>query len=60
MKKAVVYCLCAGLLCPAALAQLSRISVKGNQFVTADGKPIVFRGLDTSDADKLERNDHWN
>lgn len=39
---------------------LSRISVKENQFITADGKPIVFRGLDTSDPDKLERNGHWN
>src|SRR5688500_791316 len=34
---------------------LSRIRVQGNRFVTAEGKPIVFRGLDTSDPDKLER-----
>lgn len=41
-------------------AKLSQISVKGNKFVTADGKTIVFRGLDTSDPDKLERDGHWN
>ncbi|HEY5918630.1 MAG TPA: cellulase family glycosylhydrolase, partial [Chryseolinea sp.] len=39
---------------------LSRISVSGNKFVTADGKTIVFRGLDTSDPDKLSRENHWN
>lgn len=43
------------------LAQdLSRISVQGNKFVTAEGKTIVFRGLDASDPDKLQRNGHWN
>ena len=39
---------------------LSQVSVKGNNFVTADGKTIVFRGLDTSDPDKLARDGHWN
>lgn len=47
-----------------ALAQtgtsLSQVSVKGNKFVTADGKPIVFRGLDASDPDKLSKAGHWN
>ncbi len=38
----------------------SRISVNGNHFVNADGKTIVFRGLDTSDPDKLVRQGHWN
>jgi hypothetical protein len=40
-------------------AELSRVSVKGTQFVTADGAAIIFRGLDTSDADKLARNHLW-
>jgi endoglucanase len=40
--------------------ELSRISVKGNKFVKADGVSIVFRGLDTSDPDKLSREGHWN
>ena len=40
--------------------ELSRISVKGNKFVTADGNPIIFRGLDTSDPNKLVKDGHWN
>jgi hypothetical protein len=36
-------------------SKLSKISVKGNSFVTADGKPIVFHGLNISDPDKLDR-----
>jgi len=40
--------------------KLSQVSVKANNFVTASGKTIVFRGLDTSDPDKLARDGHWN
>jgi endoglucanase len=39
---------------------LSRISVKGNTFITAEGNTIVFRGLNASDPDKLQRDGHWN
>lgn len=39
---------------------LSLVTVKGNKFVTADGKTIVFKGLDTSDPDKLATAGHWN
>lgn len=39
---------------------LSKISVKGNSFVTQSGNPIVFRGLNTSDPDKLEKDGHWD
>ncbi|MBD0284199.1 MAG: glycoside hydrolase family 5 protein [Flavisolibacter sp.] len=39
---------------------LSQVSVKGNKFITADGKVIIFRGLDTSDPDKLLNDGHWN
>ncbi|MFZ0829446.1 MAG: cellulase family glycosylhydrolase [Verrucomicrobiia bacterium] len=60
MNKAVIGWLCAGLFATGALAQPSRVSVQGNHFVTADGKSIVFRGLDASDPDKLERNGQWN
>lgn len=42
------------------IVKLSKISVKGNSFVTFEGKPIVFRGLDTSDPDKLEKDGHWD
>src|SRR5688572_32020030 len=51
------------IICAYTYAQpveLSRISVKGNKFVTADGKPIIFRGLDTSDPNKLVKDGHWN
>ncbi|MBR9998226.1 MAG: glycoside hydrolase family 5 protein [Cyclobacteriaceae bacterium] len=41
-------------------ATLSRISVKGNLFVDEAGQPMVFRGFNTSDPDKLEKNGHWN
>jgi hypothetical protein len=39
---------------------LSRVRVKGNAFVNAKDESIVFRGLDTSDPDKLAREGHWN
>jgi endoglucanase len=39
---------------------LSRIMVKGNKFVTADGSPIIFRGLNASDPENLSRSNHWN
>ena len=60
MKKAALVLLCAVLSATGVNAELSRVSVKGNHFVTADGKTVIFRGLDTSDPDKLERNDQWN
>ena len=43
-----------------AQSKLPRISVKGNSFVTPEGKSIVFRGLNTSDPDRLESSGHWN
>ncbi|MFY0685711.1 MAG: cellulase family glycosylhydrolase [Cyclobacteriaceae bacterium] len=41
-------------------AQLSRIGVKGNQFVDEQGKTVVFRGLNISDPDKLEKQGQWS
>ena len=38
---------------------LPQVSVSGNKFM-AGGKVIVFRGLDASDPDKLEKDGHWN
>jgi endoglucanase len=61
LKHTFLLSLCTTLACAsAAFGQLSRVTVKGNQFVTANGKPIIFRGLDTSDPDKLAREQHWN
>ena len=39
---------------------LDRISVNENDFVNKEGKTVVFRGLNTSDPDKLETQEHWN
>jgi hypothetical protein len=44
----------------AQILKQSQISVKGNKFVTSDGTPVVFRGLNSSDPDKLERQGHWD
>jgi endoglucanase len=40
-------------------AQLPRVAVKANQFV-AEGKPIIFHGMSSSDPEKLSRDQHWN
>lgn len=39
---------------------MKRLQVKGNLFVTEDLDTLVFRGLNASDPDKLEREGHWN
>jgi endoglucanase len=38
---------------------LPRVRVEGNRFVVNDSM-IVFRGLNASDPEKLERDGHWN
>ena len=56
-----MFFLCTALASAALPADhLSRVVVKGNQFVTEDGKAIVFRGLDASDPEKLAQEQHWN
>ena len=40
--------------------ELPKISVKDNNFVTADGKIFIFRGFNTSDPVNLLRLGHWN
>ena len=42
-----------------AAASLGHVTVSGNKFM-ADGKIIVFKGLDASDPDKLAKQGHWN
>lgn len=37
-----------------------RIRVVGNDFVNQKGETIIFRGLNTSDPDKLESQGHWD
>jgi len=45
---------------PAGPKPLPAVKVLGNRFVTEDGRIITFRGLDTSDPDKLLRDGQWN
>jgi len=40
--------------------KLPLIQVKGNKFVDAEGKTVLFRGLSISDPDKIEHQGHWN
>lgn len=41
-------------------AKLPLISVKGNRFVDPAGKPVLFRGVNIGDPDKIEGQGHWN
>ncbi len=50
----------AGKAHPQGSASLSQISVSGNTFVNEEGEVVIFKGLDTSDPDKLAREGHWN
>ncbi len=40
--------------------KLPLISVSGNHFVDASGKPLEFRGVNTGDPDKVDSQGHWN
>lgn len=44
----------------AQLPALPWIEVKDNNFVTANGGEIIFKALDASDPDKLEKEGHWD
>ena len=43
-----------------SISKLPIVSVHGDKFVTEGGKQIIFRGLDASDPDNLEKQGHWN
>jgi aryl-phospho-beta-D-glucosidase BglC (GH1 family) len=62
MKQIILFWACLIVLCQANAqsSALEQIKVKGNQFVTEDGKPFIFRGLNTSDPDNLKKNGHWD
>lgn len=40
--------------------KLPLIQVSGNKFITPDGKPILFKGMNISDPDKIVNQGHWN
>ena len=42
------------------ITKLSQVRVQGNKFITAEGKTMVFRGLNASDPDRLEKSGHWD
>jgi endoglucanase len=48
------------LVATANAQTMQRISVSGNKFVNEKGETIQFRGLNTSDPDKLANDGHWN
>ncbi len=48
------------LFLPDIYSQLPKISVKGKDLVDDSGKVLIFRGLNTSDPDKLETQGHWD
>ena len=50
----------AGQTLAQSTTKLPQLRVEGNRFVTADGKTVVFRGLNASDPDKLEKSGHWD
>jgi endoglucanase len=57
MKPVFIYLL---LLLPiAVISQLPRVEVKGNRFVV-NSSTIIFHGLNTSDPQKLDKDNHWN
>jgi hypothetical protein len=39
---------------------MERIRVEDNRFVDSSGKTLIFRGVNTSDPDKLVKDGHWN
>lgn len=61
MFKIVVVVLFTGIyLNSIAQNSISKIKVEGNKLINENSKTLVFRGLNTSDPDKLQNNEHWN
>ena len=60
MKKPVLFLFLLSLISAVSFAQVKRIKVKGNKFVNDAGDTLIFRGLNTSDPDKLTNDNHWN
>ena len=58
----LIFCLfwCLGCLPLSAQNKVSKISVLGNQFVKEDGSKYIFRGLNTSDPERLDTMGRWN
>src|SRR5688572_13834399 len=44
---------------PLTAQTLQRVSVKGNKFINEKGDTLIFRGLNSSDPDKLANDGQW-
>jgi endoglucanase len=44
----------------AQISDLKQIKVRGNNFITDEDKPFIFRGLNTSDPERMAKIGHWN
>lgn len=43
-----------------SMAQLSKLSVHGNKFINDQGQTMVFKGVNSSDPAKLQKDGYWN
>ena len=60
LKGIIILTICfLSLFIGVAQNELVRISVSNNDFVKENGETLVFRGLNTSDPDKLENQGLW-
>jgi endoglucanase len=62
MKKIIATCLLCliSTIVFSQITDLQKISVKGNNFITTDNKPFIFRGLNIADPDNLLAKGHWD
>lgn len=59
MKQLLTFVFSLAILTSVFGQQPSLIKVSGNKFVDASGKTIIFRGVNVSDPDKLEKAGKW-
>lgn len=59
MKRTVISIFAIMLLFSSAFS-LDTIKVKGNKFVNSNEETVIFRGVNSSDPDKLEKEGMWN
>ncbi len=60
MKKLLCLLSMIAFLMGCGTTNVGRIKVKGNKFVDARGKEIIFRGLCFADAHDVDRQGHWD
>lgn len=60
MKAGLLFALMVFFVVFVSAQTMQRIKVKGSKFVNEKGDTMVFRGLNTSDPDRLDSLGHWN